>query len=327
MDFLTVLMTLALLQLWGSGGPIQRDEWLQSVIERVVTWTDSPGLRLFSIVIGPCILLLLFLGLVDTLLFGLFSFIVYLGVLLYSLGRGEFNENIQRYLSAWDSGNLAEAKKYALNIGGVVSSRSEFESNAGFYASSNISASVDAGTTSSEHLDKNSEVGSRLDGESYQSVHKYVRKVILYEGFERWFAVVFWFLALGPVGALAYRLSYNCSRSELLSEEDSQLALRIVHYLDWVPARLLALAFALTGNFVGSFEHYWQSLWENKSVADLIEKAAVAAINDTAESKEYPSDEESFMASGKQEILALQALLSRSVVCWIAVIALFELFV
>ncbi|MFT7129330.1 MAG: AmpE protein, partial [Gammaproteobacteria bacterium] len=61
MEFLTILITLALLQLWGSGGPIQRDEWLQSVIESVVTWTDSSGLRLFAIIIGPCILLLLFL--------------------------------------------------------------------------------------------------------------------------------------------------------------------------------------------------------------------------------------------------------------------------
>jgi AmpE protein len=326
MEFLTILITLALLQLWGSGGPIQRDEWLQSVIESVVTWTDSSGLRLFAIIIGPCILLLLFLWLVDTMLFGLFSFIVYLGVLLYSLGRGEFNETIQRYLNAWGSGNFAEAKKYALNLGETLKSESEFEPGADIYVSPNVSASADAGSTSSDHVEQSKGDDSRLHGESYQSVHECVRTAILYEGFERWFAVIFWFLALGPIGALAYRLSQNCARSEILCEEDSQLALRVVHYLDWIPARLLALAFALTGNFVSSFEFYWQSLWEDNSVADVIEKSALAAITFTTGKKEDTDDEESFRISGRQEISALQALLSRSAVCWVAIIALFELF-
>ena len=39
------------------------------------------------------------------------------------------------------------------------------------------------------------------------------------------------------------------------------LALQWVHYLDWIPVRLLALSFSLTGNFVNSFNRYWSSIW------------------------------------------------------------------
>ena len=329
MEFLTILVTLALLQLWGSGGAIQRDEWFQSIMESVATWTESPRLRLFLIIISPCILLLLFLGLVDTMLFGLFSFIVYLGVLLYSLGRGNFNENIQCYLSAWNSGNLAEAQKCALNIGGTLNAPAvepDTDTDTDSLLDSSASASAETGNAPNEHFEESGEAASRTAGESYQSVHERVRPVILYEGYQRWFAVIFWFLTLGPVGALAYRLTHNCARGDMLSEDDRHLARQIVHYLDWIPARLLTLAFALTGNFVSSFELYWQSMWENKSVANIVEQAALAAIGDANGGKEYPDDDVSFQISGRQEILALQALLSRSAVCWVAIIALFELF-
>ena len=68
---------------------------------------------------------------------------------------------------------------------------------------------------------------------------------LLYCGFQRWFAPLFYFLALGPVAAVAYRLIqlYAVADRGGLYRDFLRLA-------DWVPVRLLALSFALTGDFV-----------------------------------------------------------------------------
>jgi len=326
MEFLTILITLALLQLWGSGGPIQRDEWFQSIIDAGKEWVDSSRLRLFWVVVGPCIVLFLFLVLVDSIFFGLFSIIAYVGVLLYCLGREEFSENVQRYLSAWNNGDLIEAERYAVKIGDFQ----QLRSGEGSRSSVNVNARTSTDNSSEDAIQADSENVSELDKDDvkkYIVLHGCTRSALVYEGYERWFAVIFWFLVFGPIGALAYRLSYIYARSESLAESDREMALRVVHYLDWVPGRLLALAFSITGNFVNSFEYCWQAMWDDQPITELIEKTALAAISGTDENTKYPNEIDSFTIIARKEILALQSLLSRSVVCWVAVIALLELFV
>ncbi|MGK0499666.1 MAG: AmpE protein [Oceanicoccus sp.] len=287
MEFLSLLIVLGLLQLWGSGAPVQRDEWLQQFMQTLSKRVPAGELRLLLIVGLPLLLVLLLLTLISSWVFGLLSLLVCVVVLLYSLGRGDFNQALQSYINAWDHGNYESAYEKAYAIG-------DFEQ------SENI---VD-----------------------YQSLHKHARAAILYEGFERWFAVVFWFLVLGPVGALAYRLSYICGRSEQLTAEERQLALRFVHYLDWLPVRLMVFSFALTGNFVSSFNQGGKTLMDNPPVAELLDDCAVAAITGNEDYTAELVDEEHFIKFAKQQLLALQSLLSRSVICWVAVIAVLTLF-
>ncbi|KTD16166.1 hypothetical protein [Legionella jordanis] len=59
------------------------------------------------------------------------------------------------------------------------------------------------------------------------------------------FAVIFWYILLGPLGVLFYRLVSLC-REQLLT---SQLAQVMTNILDWVPARLSVLLYLLVGNF------------------------------------------------------------------------------
>ena len=69
------------------------------------------------------------------------------------------------------------------------------------------------------------------------------------------FAVVFWFVLLpGPIGAILYRMSAflhqrwaNRGDTELAAFGD--FAGQMVRLLDWVPARLTAIAFAIVGDF------------------------------------------------------------------------------
>jgi cobalamin biosynthesis protein CobD/CbiB len=78
------------------------------------------------------------------------------------------------------------------------------------------------------------------------------------------FGVIFWFLILpGPSGAVLYRLSAALdhkwgSRSEEEYGEFGQFARNVFHYIDWIPARLTAMSFAIAGDFEDAV-YCWRS--------------------------------------------------------------------
>lgn len=68
----------------------------------------------------------------------------------------------------------------------------------------------------------------------------------------RWFGVLFWFVVLGAVGALLYRLVAIAAEDEpalYLPEGTVDGARRLLGLLDWPVAQLMALSLALVGNF------------------------------------------------------------------------------
>lgn len=68
----------------------------------------------------------------------------------------------------------------------------------------------------------------------------------------RWFGVLFWFVVLGAVGALLYRLVAIAAEDEpalFLPEGTVEGARRLLAVLDWPVAQLMALSLALVGNF------------------------------------------------------------------------------
>lgn len=69
----------------------------------------------------------------------------------------------------------------------------------------------------------------------------------------RVFAVVFWYALLGPVGAVLYRMVVLCVPESSLS----QSARTVEDILNWLPARLMTLLFALGGNFAHVM-HCWR---------------------------------------------------------------------
>jgi len=72
---------------------------------------------------------------------------------------------------------------------------------------------------------------------------------IFVEANNRMLAVLFWFVILGPMGAVLYRLSHELVKN---AEADSNLKRAAEAWLalaDWIPARLTALFYALTGHF------------------------------------------------------------------------------
>ncbi|WP_434699485.1 regulatory signaling modulator protein AmpE [Pseudomonas sp. D1-1] len=100
---------------------------------------------------------------------------------------------------------------------------------------------------------------------------------LLWQAYQSFFAVIFWYFLLGPVAALSYRLlalAAEHSHNPGVAERAAQLR----HAFDWVPVRLLAASFALVGNFVAVSRVMLHELlnW-NISAADLINKVGLVA--------------------------------------------------
>lgn len=76
-----------------------------------------------------------------------------------------------------------------------------------------------------------------------------VQGYLLWQAYQSFFAVIFWYFVLGPGAALAYRLlalTAGNSGQPALKARAEQLR----HIMDWLPVRVLTLSFALVGNFV-----------------------------------------------------------------------------
>ncbi|PNG43439.1 hypothetical protein DMX02_08830 [Pseudomonas jessenii] len=100
---------------------------------------------------------------------------------------------------------------------------------------------------------------------------------LLWEAYQSFFAVIFWYFLLGPVAALAYRLlalAEEHGKTPALVERAAQMR----HAFDWVPVRLLAASLALVGNFVAVSRVMLHELlnW-NISAAHLINRVGLAA--------------------------------------------------
>lgn len=113
--------------------------------------------------------------------------------------------------------------------------------------------------------------------DSGEQLLEQVQGYLLWQAYQSFFAVIFWYFLLGPVAALAYRLlalAEEHGTNPALVERAAQLR----HAFDWVPVRLLAASLALVGNFVAVSRVMLHELlnW-NISAAQLINKVGLAA--------------------------------------------------
>ena len=123
-----------------------------------------------------------------------------------------------------------------------------------------------------------------LTGQLYQR--------IAYQLYERWFAVIFWFLILGAPGALLYRMCHNCIDSQATSVSQSALeasidsgsdsqqtqvdsaslgedASLIVSIMDWLPARIWVLILGVVSYFGTSLELLSARLFDRITASGL----------------------------------------------------------
>ncbi|NQD78836.1 regulatory signaling modulator protein AmpE [Phytopseudomonas seleniipraecipitans] len=156
-----------------------------------------------------------------------------------------------------------------------------------------------------------------VDGEGEATLLPNVQTFMVWQAYQSFFAVIFWYVLLGPVAALAYRLLallVEHSQADALRERAGQLR----HAFDWLPVRVLAASFALVGNFIAvSRALLHEALSWDISAAQLASGAARAAA-------ETPGP--TLGEAGVATLDSLWQLLVRAAILWYAAIALWTLF-
>jgi AmpE protein len=157
-----------------------------------------------------------------------------------------------------------------------------------------------------------------VEADTQEQLIEGAQRYLLWQIYQGFFAVIFWYFVLGPVAALAYRLlalTVEDGKSPALVERATQLR----HAFDWVPVRLLAASFALVGNFVAVGRVMLSELlnW-NISAAQLITKSGCVA-------GEVPAPV--MGVEGVNSLNVLWELLIRAAIVWYAGFALWTLFV
>ncbi|KIV70870.1 AmpE protein [Pseudomonas sp. FeS53a] len=144
-----------------------------------------------------------------------------------------------------------------------------------------------------------------------------VQEYLVWQAYQSFFAVIFWYFLLGPVAALAYRL-LALAEVRAASPAIREQARQVRHAFDWVPVRVLAASFSLVGNFVAVSRVLLHELlnWEMPA-----ERFVVIAGRAAGELPESSAGEE-----GVASLDALWHLLVRSAVLWYAGFALWTLF-
>jgi len=167
----------------------------------------------------------------------------------------------------------------------------------------------------------------RLDGGS-------LIEAVFRNGLRRWFGVLFWFLVLGPFGALLYRLSVlSAERDEDLLPSDTSAGARSwLAILEWPVSQLMTLSLALVGNFdavVGAWRDMGKpSLLLNNALLEAAARASVRSeiadeVGDYSETGVSTATALVEVFGELPELRDAMSLVWRILVLWLAIIALF----
>ena len=311
MKFLVILAALLINHYWQKDRVLPGDQWFH----RFARWaqeqlnrlpgraSESQELHIIIIIAIPIIAILLLLSAIDGVLFGLVSFCVHVALLLALFDPRNLHTWIARYLALWREEEFESALLYLQERWPAI------------------------------RLDK---------GADYDALHESGYQFILMNAFERLFALLFWYLVLGPVGAIVYYALVQLralSYMEFTANNEHWLH-RLIFVLEWPVARLLGLTFALAGDFEAGFKRLRELFFASKrSALELVVLCAHAAtgtgykavvVRDSQEVGEMNTliidleDGANGLSSRKcaQQIEDLVALLDRSQIIWISTLAL-----
>lgn len=158
-----------------------------------------------------------------------------------------------------------------------------------------------------------------LSLEPAQRTRAVITRVLVLAG-RRLFGVIFWYVILGPAGAVLFRAADILRhRSDLHSPQAHDAARQLYGVLEWAPSRLLAGAYALAGSFdeaMAERRAYYAEcqgrFFEiNEDILACTGRGALAFAHDGA--------------GDIEELDAAANLLFRSLVIWLAVLALLSL--
>lgn len=154
-----------------------------------------------------------------------------------------------------------------------------------------------------------------------------VSKMLLYHNFNRFFLIAFWFMVAGPAMVIVVRVVDLVSQGS--SHQLRRASEKVKTIFEWLPARLLAMTFTLTGNFkrsITSCSKYFLDVTTDTS-ALLVEVASNTLDSFYFNNQVDTSmDQSRLIRIGVNGIGGIRSLLSRSMAFWLGVCAIIVIF-
>jgi AmpE protein len=218
MIFLSLIAVLGIMY-WSpnSASILQRDGWFIWLLNRaraLPAASSFPLLSMILVFVIPLLIMMVCIWAIVHFLSANFLFFLYVPVFLYSLGRGNFLAEVNNYIAIANRGDSVSAAKWIDDLCG--------------HAANDIATST---------------------ADDWKSLHTQALKVISYRGFERSFAVLFWFFIAGAVGSFLYRLSAIYREQTVPNSNEALLADRWLWLIEFPAVRLMGLTWAFVGNF------------------------------------------------------------------------------
>ena len=166
-------------------------------------------------------------------------------------------------------------------------------------------------------------------------IHR-VEEGVCVQASNRLFAVIFWFVLLGPLGAWTYRVTdlvrrravFAASRDEETDGMSERLrdAATVLHgWLAWIPARLTAIGYAAAGNFDSALGA-WRAPTEEKSDTPFEYNEHLLARVGTAALNIGDDADEDLMSRAVRGAEAANRLVFRLLLIWAVVISAMTLY-
>ncbi len=283
MKFLVLLLTFILQRKLNLTISRQHDQWARRFLAffeaQLPVIRHHTVLYLLIAIILPALALLLLLTMIEGVFYGVGTLFVHIVMLFLCLGCGYLKQAVELYLSQWEAGSYQSAFR-TLESAEIYIEGAESMTPAEIH---------------------------------YQACSQF-----MYQTFQRYFMVIFWYMVAGPVGALVARLAHVAG-SEPRVYVPPHMGL-IYRLLEWLPARLLGLTFALVGNFGPTIKSALNDLIDPAIQAlPLLQHAAAGAV------ESFPSrpirGEAEPVRDGHQ-MINLRDLLNRSMIVWFSLIAI-----
>jgi len=163
-----------------------------------------------------------------------------------------------------------------------------------------------------------------------------VEEAVCVQANNRLFAVVFWFVLLGPLGAWLYRVTdlirrravFTATRSDESAETTTEIldaAITLHGWLAWIPARLTSIGYAIAGHFdaaLAAWRVHSAEVSETPSQysEDLLARVGVGAL------ALHEEEGEGLSERGVRGAMAANRLVFRLLLIWFVVIAALTLY-
>jgi len=159
--------------------------------------------------------------------------------------------------------------------------------------------------------------GAVVEPVPMEQMPEWAATYLLRRGRTRLFAPIFWFVLLGPVGAVGYRLVVLARAFGECHDNAGpgycQRAEQLVALLEWLPDRFMALALALGGHFSAAAQAWEQS--SGPADGDRLSQAGLGALGLP------PADETVARDLTAEAVDDAHGLLRRALYIWLAALA------